>query len=206
MRGGWFGARLTLPMSRSRTVMMVWFFLMCGSHLSACPHVSPGTSDGSKRIRENKVAGLRPGQDTVAKAYKFFGRNPDEKVNSGQISWFDLCGSQRAVIAFDSNNVVQSITVEQRLVGAIVDCNDKVYSRSVRVKFGSGRGLFRWDRCERITEIYGTPDSRKVSDSDRKVYVYRYGRTDQLPMLTLEITCDTTENRVYSFTLAVSAK
>ncbi len=206
MRGRSFGARLTLPMFRSRTVMVVCLFLTCCSHVSAWSHENRETSDGSTRVRESKLAGLRPGQDTVAKAYKFFGRDPDEKVDSGQIAWFDLCGSQKAVIAFDSNNVIQSITVEQRLVAAIVDCNDKVYSHSVRVKFGSGRGLLRFDRCERITEIYGTPDSKKVSDSNRTVYVYRYDRTNQLPTLTLEITCDTASNRVDSLKLAVSAK
>ena len=206
MRARSFGSLLTLPMSRSRTVIVGCLFFTCCCHVSAWPHANRGISDGSKRIRENKVAGLRPGQDTVAKAYRFFGSDPDEKVDSGQIAWFDLCGSQKAVIAFDSNNVIQSITVEQRLVAAIVDCNDKMYSHSVRVKFGSGRGLLRFDRCERIAEIYGTPDSKKVSDSNRTVYVYRYDRTNQLPTLTLEITCDTAENRVDSLKLAVSAK
>jgi hypothetical protein len=205
MRGRSFGALITLPMSRSRTVMVLCLFLTCCSHLSAWSHVNRGTSHGSKRVRESNLAGLRPGQDTVAKAYKFFGRDPDESVDSGRISWFDLCGSQKTVVAFDSNNVVQSITVEQRLVAAIVDCNDRAYSHSVRVKFGSGRGLLKFDRCERITEIYGTPDSKKVSDSNRTVYVYRYDRTNQQPPLTLEITC-AGENRVYSLKLAVSAK
>jgi len=178
-------------MFRSRNVTTLWFFLVfCFSPGFVWSRPSPGTPDGSGRVRENKIAGLRPGQDTVEEAKKAFGRDPDQAVDSRQISWFDLCGSQRAVIAFDSNNVIQSITVEQMSVAGIVDCNDKVYSRSVRVKFGSSRGLFRRDRCERITEIYGTPDSKKVSDSNQTIYVYSYDHM----------------NQVYSLKLAVSAK
>jgi hypothetical protein len=172
----------------------------------AGPGLSSGTPDGSGHVRENKIAGLRPGHDTVEKAKTIFGRDPDQNADSRQNSWFDLCGSQRAVIAFDSNNVIQSVTVEQMLPREIVDCNDKAYSRSVRVKFGSSRGLFRGDRCERITEIYGTPDSKNISDSNRTVYVYSYDRTNQGPALTLEITCDTTINQVNSLKLAISAK
>jgi hypothetical protein len=194
-------------MIRSKTINLFWFLLMASvSPILFWSHLSAGTSTGTTRLRENKLAGLRPGQDTIENAYKLFKRDPDQQLDLRQSSWFDVCIGQRTTVAFNSSNVIQSVTIENKLVAPVVDCNDKADSHFARAKFGSSHCLLRHDSCERITDIYGTPDSKTGADSNRTVYLYSYQKTAQGPALTWEITCDTGVNQVYSLNLAVSAK
>jgi hypothetical protein len=158
------------------------------------------------RVREDKLAGLRPGQDSHQGTLKILGPHPDQTLSPREVAWWDACNNERALVTFDSSNTVQSVLVDRIPVSIDGDCEVKRYSRSTRAKFGSGRGLLKRDRCERVAEIYGPPDIKKPLESHRELYSYKYGGTNDKPTLTLEITCDTGIDQVSSLKLAVSAK
>jgi hypothetical protein len=193
-------------MHRARTFVAFFVLLAAISLLGLAPPFVRFSGRPARRAREDKLAGLRPGQDSLQKTLRILGPNPDQTLSSREIAWWDACNNERALVTFDLTNTVQSVLVDRIPISIDADCEVKGYSRSKRAKFGSGRGLLKRDRCERVEEIYGQPDIKKASESHRELYSYNYRGASDKPTLTLEITCDTGVGQVSSLKLAVSAK
>jgi hypothetical protein len=193
-------------MLRARTIVAFFVLLAAVSLLGFAPPFVKLPGGLARRVSEDKLAGLRPGQDSLQRTLKILGPNPDQTLSSREVAWWDACNNERALVTFDSTNRVRSVLVDKIPVSIDGDCEVKGYSRPARAKFGSGHGLLKRDRCERVEEIYGAPDIKRPLESRRELYSYNYDGTSDKPTLTLEITCDTGVDQVSSLKLAVSAK
>jgi hypothetical protein len=175
--------------------------------IASSPHPSQKGTETAKQVKENALAGLRPGRDIAEKAYQRFGKEP-LSTDTGSVSWGNECNRQELTLALDSSGVIQSVTVGP-VVGVVIDadCELKAYSREVRAKLGSGRGLLLRDRCDRIQRIYGTPQSESSSENRNErfeSYLYRFDWEGKRVPLTLEVTCNASEDQVYRIKLAVA--
>jgi len=181
------------------------------------PRTSPQAPNhgkaNSKQVIEDKIAGLRPGRDTIEKAYDRFGRNRviEDLSPAGSASWLDPCNHQELTVAFEPNRVIRQVRIQPEPSESIVDCSAKSYSRSVRTRMGgTGHGLVFRDRCERIRQVYGMPGSEATrADGSKELhqFVYRFDQGPQGRSLILEIACDSSLDQAESIrlTLAESA-
>lgn len=164
----------------------------------------------SKQIKEDTLAGLRPGKDTIERAYRRFGK---ERVRTsmsgdpGSVEVRESCNHEELTLTLNSSSVIEKATVGSEIGVANVDCTSQSYTRRVRAQFGSGHNLLFRDQCDRIQGIYGSPESKSsfAKGSERlESYVYHFDSTGKSVPLTLEVTCNTAENQVDRITLAVS--
>jgi hypothetical protein len=163
-----------------------------------------------KQAIESKIAGLRPGRDSIGKAYSRFHKDrvlKDSPPNSAL--WWSPCTQQTLTVSFDTNGVIWEVKIEPAPQTSIIfDCDSRAYSRSVRARMGgTGRGLVFRDSCSRVRQLYGAPqrqDRSLLGDKDNDLFVYRFDRGIKQSLLTLEITCDSARNEVRSLKLTAS--
>ncbi len=112
-------------------------------------------TESTKLVREVTLAGLRPGKDAVESAYRRFGKeNVDKHLSTDTtVSWRDECNHQELTVGIGPSGVIREVTVGPPIAVTDADCFQKAYSREVRARFGSGRGLLLGDRCGRVREI-----------------------------------------------------
>jgi hypothetical protein len=187
-----------------------WTFLLVGLSMGVLSinRAAETKTTETKRVREEKLAGLRPGKDTVDQAYKHFGEGDAPKSDS-LLSWRDDCNHQQVSIAFDPRRIIESVTVERPPGTLNADCELKAYSRPVRAKLGSGHDLVMRDRCQRIREIYGEPDAKATAARGFEkldIYTYQYSWAGERPRLTMEVTCNVTIDQIYGIKLFVAEK
>ena len=136
---------------------------------------SLGAEINTKQVVEYKIAGLRPGRDTIERAYRRFHKSRMVKELSAPHSavWLDPCNHQMLTVAFDAKGIIRDITVQR--YPSEVDCAPKAYKTSVRARMGStGRGLIFGDSCERIQRIYGSPQSQRRSAHGDEELIYHF--------------------------------
>jgi hypothetical protein len=82
-----------------------------GPHSSQIPEDEKGRA---KRVIEHKVAGLRPGKDTIENAYSRFHKDHVVKELSppGSAVWMDPCTRQKLTVAFDPKGTIREIRIE----------------------------------------------------------------------------------------------
>jgi hypothetical protein len=167
---------------------------------------------GQKRVNELTLAGLRPGNDSLEKASKRFGKEskigaPDDP---NAHSWPINCFVDDLEVEAEPNGIIGNVTVcfSSNLTGRIVvDCDDRVASRKFRSQFGSGRNLLLHDRCGRIEEIYGRAESRSpsVKGNDKlELYLYKFDRAGTDVPQVMEVSCDASSQTVAQITLAAA--
>lgn len=170
----------------------------------------PCVGEAPGRLRsETKLAGLQPGRDTLETAYKRFGKDTVDQGMShlpALAAWRNPCTNQELAVTDDANGVIQELVVQPPLGASNVDCTRKSYSRAVRARFGTSRGLLFDDRCERIQEIYGPPESTipsKVGGEQFLSYLYTFSA--DVVRLHFEATCKTATDQVDKLELSVAA-
>ncbi len=172
---------------------------------SAGRPLSQFRNNSSRKVVEHEIAGLRPGGDTIEKAYHRFGKNI-LLSQPGSAVWVDHCNHQMLTVAFNPNGIIREIEVEPPPWGQNIDCSPGSYSRGVRARMGgTGRGLVLRDRCDRVREVYGAPlsEGRFNGDNKGREFVYRFDRAVKGSTLILEITCDSALSRVEKIKLTV---
>jgi hypothetical protein len=193
---------------RFSSVVAILLLLTLWPVVAPPTHASRKEAENPKQVKEDALAGLRPGRDTIEKAYRRFGK---DRVDQGQstdssISWRDVCNHQGLTVAIDSNGVIQEVIVGPEVGVTTADCDAKSYSREVRAKFGSGHGLLLRDHCDRIQKVYGTAQSKSSSDSRNErfeSYLYRFDWEGKRAPLTLEVACNS-EDQVYRIKLVAA--
>ena len=159
----------------------------------------------SKQTIEYKIAGLRPGRDTIETAYGRFRKDRVIKDLStpGGAVWIDPCNRQMLTVAFDPEGTIHEVSIEPYPIDA--DCIISSYSRTVRARLGgTGHGLVFRDSCNRIQEIYGEPQSQGRSVHGDWEFVYSFDRAVKGNSLTFELTCDAARDRVTGIKLTAS--
>lgn len=171
------------------------------------------------RANELTLAGLRPGRDTLSAALRRYRRSdivpvaesadrppasPDNVVNQ----WRDNCRRQSLLLESDGQSLIEEITVSALpAAGAKIDgkCDPRQSAALNSRNWTTGRGLRLGDSRQRITQLYGPPDSsgpsvRGSDQLDFLYYAFDWAGPD-VPQV-MEIYCDRDSGRVMEITLA----
>jgi hypothetical protein len=160
----------------------------------------------ARRVNELTLAGLRPGRDTKSRAAQLYGKPSSSKdAGDGQVSWQDACNKQFLTIELNSVGEIQELraTVVEHS-GIIVDCRPVAPS-----PWKTGHGLRIGDTTNKMSGLYGQPDSKSPSTRDGQplelwYYAFDWAGPD-VPQV-MEVLCtrekDGQPGRVVEITLA----
>jgi hypothetical protein len=148
----------------------------------ASPHVSTTHRPSAKssptsamhRNDELTLAGLRPGQDDLAKAQKLFRKPSVTKFDGTNPIWRDACRSQSLSIITDADSgTIQEVRVSENnskfasaTPASTVTEPGCAAAADTRTRWMTGHGLFIGSSCSRVFELYGQPGSRGPSTKD----------------------------------------
>jgi hypothetical protein len=174
--------------------------------------------DAPRRANELTLAGLRPGRDTLAAALKRYkvkyatsdsGAPARSKTSSrsGASSveqWLDHCTGRQLLLELDEHSVIQKITVSA-LGPRDGKCEDRRLDALDMMDWFTGHGLSLGDPRNRVTEMYGEPNSSEPSvkgntELDHLYYSFDWAG-DDIPQV-FEIYCARDTGRVLEITLA----
>jgi hypothetical protein len=141
----------------------------------------------AKKANEFTLAGLRPGRDSVTKARTKFGTK-NMSATDGAIFW--NCGDWKMTLDLDARTAVRAVIVSDSTFGKghpqtppaheakniPIPCYLQTTSTARSLEKGeglnlknlwtTGKGLALGDPVERLTSLYGEPDSRSPSTKD----------------------------------------
>ena len=188
------------------------FWLLVSAAVATLAMQVGSGAGGQKRAIELMLEGLRPGEDSLEKASKRFGKEskigaPDDP---NAHSWPINCLVDDLEVEADPNGIIRNVTVSfsSNLTGRIVvDRDDRVASRKFRSQIGAGRNLLLHDRCGRIEEIYGRAESRSpsVKGNDKlELYLYKFDWAGTDVPQVMEVSCDASSQTVAQITLAAA--
>jgi hypothetical protein len=112
----------------------------------------------SHRVNELRLAGLRPGRDTISRAHHLYHKPyefDDTGGRDGEI-WLDYCYHLMLVVDFDSAKKIQTVRVGEGI--GVGDCFLEKQS-----PWKTGAGLHVHESTDRVIALYGQPDSRSPS-------------------------------------------
>jgi hypothetical protein len=168
--------------------------------------------DGTfRRANELTLAGLRPGRDTLAIALKRYkakyaanSDSGDSTAAKGAMQWRDSCTGRQIMMEVDEHGVIQQVTIsalgpkDGKCVAGRFDALDMK-------DWFTGRGLSLGDPRNRVTEMYGEPnsDGPSVKGAVELEYLhYSFDWAGDDTPQALEIDCARDTGRVLEITLA----
>ena len=161
--------------------------------------------DGSHRVNETLLAGLRPGRDTSVIAEKRFkARDLSANQESGIREWRDNCSGRNIRLELDAKSVIQSITITT-LGAQAGKCSDRPGDFLDAKNWVTGRGLRIGDSQDRVTGFYGEPNSSGPASKnghDLALMSYRFDWAGTDVPQVLQILCARDTGRVVEITLA----
>jgi hypothetical protein len=167
---------------------------------------APLRAAASRGANELTLAGLRPGRDTLSKAFKEYKAKYLAKEFSGSHikEWRETCTGRSLTLQVDAHGVIQEITISS-LVPRNGSCADRRFDALRVQNWISGRGLRLGDPQGRVTELYGEPSSSgpSVRGNNKLVYLYYSfdGEGSNVPQV-MEVYCARDTGRVVEITLA----
>jgi hypothetical protein len=151
------------------------------AHVSTAHPPTPAKSTATISARRNDeltLAGLRPGQDDMAKAQKIFRKPSLTKFDGTNLIWNDKCRNQSLSIITDADSgTIQEVRVYENNSkfasgtpsstvaesGCSVAASTAAETRS---RWITGHGLLVGSSCSNVFELYGQPGSRGPSTKD----------------------------------------
>ena len=130
------------------------------------------------RYDELTLAGLRPGQDDMAKAQKIFRKPTQTKFDGTNLIWDDKCRNQSLSIITDADSgTIQEVRVYENNSKFASGTPSSTVSESgctaataaaaeARSRWITGHGLLIGSSCSRVFELYGQPGSHGPSTKD----------------------------------------
>ena len=177
----------------------------CGIALAGQP--SPKQAAAPRRANELTLAGLRPGNDAIAKAILKYKAPLPHKDNDDEYFWNDECRHEVLQAGVESSGQVREIRVAAGLKDSKFEC-----AAVRRSPWRTGRNLVIGDTMSRVITLYGEPDSRSPSTKDGQrlellYYAFDWAGPD-VPQV-MEVLCtvekDEMPGRVVEITLAASS-
>jgi hypothetical protein len=164
-------------------------------------------TDTSARANELMLAGLRPGRDSLPAALKRFKAkyaSPGDSSSAGKRSWGDACTGRSLEIETDNHSLIQRVTLSS-LVPQDGKCVDRRIDALDMKDWATGRGLRLGDPRNRVTELYGEPNTSGPSiKGSKELEFLRYGfdwAGADVPQ-AMEIYCERDTGRVLEITLS----
>ncbi|HVO59211.1 MAG TPA: hypothetical protein VMT51_16100 [Dongiaceae bacterium] len=177
---------------------------------AAAPQNRSSTPAAPKR-NELSLAGLRPGKDRAALAeqlYKKSNARPDGQGGAAgsEMMWSDACRKQTLTVETDAAKRIQTIRVAESQRGGCA------VAAATAGAWRTGLGLRVGDTADRVTRLYGRPDSRSPSTKDGQRLELLYYAFDwagpEVPQV-LEVVCTAEASgkpgRVVEITLSASS-
>ena len=170
---------------------------------SVAAHAQRGP--GAKRANELTLAGLRPGRDTLAEAFKRYREKySTQPAGAGPREWHDPCTGRSLALEVDARMVIQGITISS-LAPRDGKCDDRNMDALDMKNWGSGLGLRLSDSQDRIIALYGEPNSTGPSvkgDIELEFLYYAFDWAGSDVPQVLEVYCARDTGRVVEITLA----
>lgn len=163
---------------------------------------SPSKTHGAN---ETLLAGLRPGRDTFAMALKRFksaGLSKNEDADLKQ--WRDSCTGRAIRLELDKQNVIQSITITT-MASKAGKCSGRLDHFLQSANWQTGRGLRVGDPMNRVTDLYGDPNSSGPSvkaEHELVMLYYQFEWAGSNVPQVMEVLCARDTGRVVEITLA----
>jgi len=151
------------------------------AHISTAHPPTSAKSSATISARRNDeltLAGLRPGQDDMAKAQKFFRKPSVTKFDGTNLIWNDKCRNQSLSIITDADSgTIQEVRVYENnskfpsgtpssTVAESGCTSSTAAAAEARSRWTTGHGLVIGSSCSRVFELYGQPGSRGPSTKD----------------------------------------
>lgn len=117
--------------------------------------LAPQRTDAPKPMNELTLAGLRPGRDSVANAFKRYKQKYlVSKTDADTKEWRDTCTGHSLALAVDSRSVIQEVTVSV-LVPRDGNCDNRRFEFLNLDDWVTGKGLRLGDSRNHVVELYG---------------------------------------------------
>jgi hypothetical protein len=167
---------------------------------------SAQNSGSLKRANELMLAGLRPGRDSLASALKHYKAKYSSIDENGatEKQWNDPCTGHSLILNLGAQEVIQEITVSslEPLEGKCESRRNEVLDEKDWV---TSRGLHLGDTQDRVSELYGEPNSsgpsvRGNTELEFLYYPFDWAGSD-VPQ-AMEIYCARDTGKVVEIVLA----
>ena len=143
------------------------------------------------RVDELTLAGLRPGRDTLADAKRHYGSKDVSDLSDGTTQWRDACTGHAIMLELGANGVIA--------------CSGRHGDALHEDQWQSGHGLHLGDTQDRVTQIYGDPNSSGPSVKGKhelELMYYAFDWAGSSVPQVMEVFCARDSGRVMEITLA----
>jgi len=164
-------------------------------------NASPAPED---RANELTLAGLRPGRDTLAGARHRYGSKDVSDLSDGTKQWRDACTGHAIVLEVGANDVIQSVTISA-IASEAGACSGRHGDTLHEDQWQTGHGLRLGDPEDRVTELYGDPNSSGPSvkaKHELELLYYPFDWAGSSVPQVMEVLCARASSRVMETTLA----
>jgi hypothetical protein len=165
--------------------------------------------NAAKPTNELTLAGLRPGRDSVASAFKRYKQKYlVSKTSAERKEWRDTCTGRSLALALDSQSVIQEITVSS-LVPRDGNCDNRRFEFLDLDDWVTGRGLRLGDSRNRVVELYGEPSSSEPivrDDADFELLQFDFASVGPDVPQAMRVYCQRDSGRVVEITLSATSR
>lgn len=166
---------------------------------TAAPH-----EDAPKRANETTLAGLRPGHDPLAAAFKHYKEKYVlSKTSTASKEWRDTCTGHSLALAIDPRSIIQQVTVSL-LVPHDGNCDNRRFEFLNLDDWITGKGLRLGDSRNRVVELYGEPSASEPvvrGDADFELLEFDFGWAGADVPQAMQVYCDRDSGRVVEIAL-----
>lgn len=160
-------------------------------------------------MNELTLAGLRPGRDSVANAFKRYKQKYlVSKTDADTKEWRDTCTGHSLALAVDSRSVIQEVTVSV-LVPRDGNCDNRRFEFLNLDDWVTGKGLRLGDSRNHVVELYGEPNSSEPvvrDDADFELLRFDFAAAGPDVPQAMQVYCQRDSGRVVEITLSASAR
>jgi hypothetical protein len=165
--------------------------------------------DAPKRANETTLAGLRPGRDALAAAFKRYKEKYVlSKTSTASKEWRDTCTGHSLALAIDARSIVQQVTVSL-LVPHDGNCDNRRFEFLNLDDWITGKGLRLGDSRNRVVEIYGEPNSSEPvvrGDADFELLEFDFGWAGADVPQAMQVYCERDSGRVMEIVLLAATR
>ncbi len=158
---------------------------------------------------ELTLAGLRPGHDPVAEAFKRYKQKYlINKKSTDSKEWRDSCTGHSLALAIDSHAVIQEVTVSL-LVPRDGNCDNRRFEFLNLDDWITGKGLRLGDSRNRVVELYGEPKSSVPvvrGDADFELLRFDFAWAGSQAPQAMQVYCERDSGRVVEITLSAAGR
>jgi hypothetical protein len=161
-----------------------------------------------KTMNELTLAGLRPGHDSVAAAFRRYKQKYLlNKTNVESKEWRDTCTGHSLALTLDSQSVIQEVTVSL-LVPRDGNCDNRRFEFLNLDDWVTGKGLRLGDSRNHVVELYGEPSASEPvvrDDEDFELLQFDFAAAGRDVPQAMKVYCRRDSGRVVEITLSASA-